>query len=78
VSSRTARNPVSNKQTNKQTNKLVSVMVSVHSSKNPKTGRKGLFGLYFHMAVHHWRKEIEQAGTWRKELMRRPWRVLLS
>ena len=40
-------------------------------------GGKGLFGLHLHIAVHHQRKSGQKrnrAGTWRKELMQRPWR----
>ena len=40
---------------------------------------KGLFDLYFHITVHHWRKSdkiTKRAGTWRQELMYRLWMVL--
>jgi hypothetical protein len=42
------KNQKTTKQTNKQTNK------------QPKLGRKGLFRLHFHMAVHHQRKSGQE------------------
>jgi hypothetical protein len=41
------------------------------------------FGLHFHRAVHHGRKSgldrnSNLLGTWRQELMQRPWRALLT
>jgi hypothetical protein len=39
-------------------------------------GGKGLFGLHFHITIHVWRKSGQKnsTGTWRQELMQRPWR----
>jgi hypothetical protein len=40
-------------------------------------GGKGLFGLHFHMVVHHegsQDRNSNKAGTWRQELMQRSWR----
>jgi hypothetical protein len=40
-------------------------------------GRKGLFGLCFHIAVHQGNQDrnSNRAGTWRQEMMQRSWRV---
>jgi hypothetical protein len=38
-------------------------------------GRKGLFSLHFHIAVHHQRKSgLELKQVRKQELMQRPWR----
>ena len=40
-------------------------------------GGKGLLGLCFHLTVHHRRKSgrnSNREGTWKQELMQRPWR----
>jgi hypothetical protein len=39
------------------------------------TGGKDFIHSQFHITVH---SKLERAGTWRQELMQRPWRVLLT
>ena len=42
-------------------------------------GRKGLFSLHIHITVHHQRSQERNShstGTWRQELMQRPWRCV--
>lgn len=37
------------------------------------------FALHFSTAVHHWgsqNRSLDRAGTWKQELMQRPWRML--
>jgi hypothetical protein len=46
-----------------------------HHDQEVSWGRKGLFSLYFHIAVHHQRKVGQELKQVRKqELMQRPWR----
>jgi hypothetical protein len=55
----------------------VSTAVTKHHDQEASWGGKGLSGLYFHNYVHHQRKsgqELHRAGTWRQELMQRPWK----
>jgi hypothetical protein len=59
----------------------VSVAVLKHHNQKSKLGSKGLFDLHSHLIVHHWRKsgqDSSRAGTWRQELMQRPWRSVLA
>jgi hypothetical protein len=42
---------------------------------------KGSFGLYFLITAHHQRKSgrnLNRAGSWRQELMQRPYKMLLT
>jgi hypothetical protein len=46
-----------------------------HHDQEANWGGKGLFGLYFHTAVHHQRKSgLELKQVRKQELMQRPWR----
>jgi hypothetical protein len=48
-----------------------------HQDQEASWGRKGLFSLHIHITVHHQRSQERNShstGTWRQELMQRPWR----
>jgi hypothetical protein len=47
-----------------------------HHDQEASWGEKDFFSLYFYIVVHHQRKSGQElrAGTWRQELMQRPWR----
>lgn len=50
---------------------LVRVFIDAmqHHDQTPSWGGKGLFGLYFHIAVYRQRKSSRDAGTWGQELL---------
>jgi hypothetical protein len=48
-----------------------------HHDQKSKLGKRGLFGLHFHIVVHlkgSQGRNSSKAGTWRQDLMQRPWR----
>jgi hypothetical protein len=58
---------------------LGGVTIAVTKPHDQKTiwGGKGLFGLHFHIVVHHLKESggnSSRAGTWRQELRQKPWR----
>ena len=55
----------------------VSVAAMKHCEQKASRGGKGLFGLHVHITVHPQRSEdsySRRTGTWRQEVMQRPWR----
>ena len=49
----------------------MSIAAARHYDHEEIRGRKGLFGLHFHIAVYHERKsglELKQGRTWRQRL----------
>jgi hypothetical protein len=56
----------------------VSLFLHKHHDQEASWGRKGLFSLHFHAAVHHQRKSgLELKQVRKQELMQRPWRDVL-
>lgn len=54
----------------------VSIAVMKHHDQKASCGKKGVFGLHFHITSSLSLKEVRagaQAGTGRQELMKRPW-----
>jgi hypothetical protein len=50
-------------------------VVHKHHDQEASRGGKGLFGLHFHIAVHHQRKSgLELKQVRKQELMQRPWK----
>jgi hypothetical protein len=49
---------------------LLKVLLLQRNIMTKSKSGKSSFGLHFHIVVHHLRK----SGTWRQELMQRPWK----
>jgi hypothetical protein len=52
-----------------------------HCDQKARWRGKSLFGLYFHITINHERKSGQnssRAGTWRQDLMQRPWKLLAA